>query len=113
MGNEENKVTEETTVADIVSEQTQIVETEESNDSGCSLKQAIGVAGIATAMIGAGYGLYRLGKAAFGMAKGAYEDYKAKKYIDSLEDDEFDDEPIEEAPVEEKPEFPDHKKKQK
>lgn len=109
---EENKKVE--TVADIVSEETAIVETEESsNSSSCGLKEAVGVAGIATVMIGAGYGLYRLGKAAFGKAKDAYEEHKAKKYIDSLEDDDVEFDTVEEATVEQKPEFPDHKKKQK
>lgn len=111
---EENKVTvnEETTVADIVSEETAIVETEE-NSSSRGFKEVAGIAAVTTVMLGAGYGLYKLGRVVVGKAKEAYIDHKAKKYIDSLEDDEFDDEPIEEAPVEQKPEFPDHKKKQK
>lgn len=117
MGEENNMVTENTeTVADIVKEETQIVETEESeNQSSTGRAIAIGVAAAGVAA-GAGYGLYRLGKFVVGKVMD-----KLKKEEDEFEDfdDDDGDEPIpelvDEAPgtevAEAKPEFPDHKKK--
>lgn len=110
MGEENNVVNNEATVADVIAEETRVVETEEQNSS-CGFKQVAGIAAVTTVVIGAGYGLYRLGKVVAGKAKDTYRDYKAKKFIKDLEDDD-EDAIIEETPVEEqKSEFPDHKKK--
>ena len=96
MGDENN-----VTVNDIVAEETNIVETEDERDSGGSFKQAAGIAAITTVMIGAGYGLYRLGKVVVGKAKDAYEHHQAEKYIDSFDDEEEIEETVKD----------DHKKK--
>ena len=125
MGEENINVEEmatETTVADIVQEETQIVETEDSSNqsSGCGKAIAIGVAAAGIAA-GAGYGLYRLGKVVVGKVKREMLKKQAQKEIDEFDDDDGDEpipELVEETAettevVEQKVEFPDHKKKHK
>lgn len=91
MGIEENNME---TVEEIREEATQLVETEEAESSNGGFKQAVGVAGLAAVMIGAGYGLYRLGKVAVHKAKNAYENHK-EKIAAQDELDDFDDEVVE------------------
>lgn len=85
------------TVEEIREEATQIVEDEEQQESSSGgFKQAVGIAGLTTLMLGAGYGLYRLGKVVAGNAKEAYRKHQEKKALEMIGDDEDDEDPFDE-----------------
>lgn len=87
MGNEENTTVEEIR-EDVINE----IENEENEQSSnCGFKQAAGVAAITTLMLGAGYGLYRLGKVVVSKGKQAYENHKMGKAMEEFDDDDDED----------------------
>ena len=92
MGEENNVTTVEEIREDVINE----IENEENEQSSnCGFKQAAGVAAITTLMLGAGYGLYRLGKVVVSKGKQAYENHKMGKALDEFDDDDEDFDPDE------------------
>ena len=91
---------ENTTVEEIRNEVTEEIEAEEQDQtSSCGFKQMAGVAAITTVMLGAGYGLFKLGKIAVGKAKTAYAEHKRKEeLLEDFDDDDEDFEVDEEKP---------------
>lgn len=85
MGNENIETVEEIR-ENVINE----VENEEQEETSGGFKQAVGIAGLTTLMLGAGYGLYRLGKVVAGNAKEAYMKHKEKKALEDFDDDDED-----------------------
>lgn len=80
---------ENITIDEIRNEVTEEIEAEEQEqNNSCGFKQAAGIAAITTVMIGAGVGLYKLGKVVVEKGKQAYAEHKRKGLLEDFDDDD-------------------------